>query len=186
MSRSPALRDHIAAGILDIAAGVLADRGEAASMVDIADAAGVGRATLYRYFPNREALVRALYETALTDLAARITDAQLDSVPVAEAVARLTRAVIAATSKYRALGLFTKTLDESRQADRDLFEPFRALFHRAAAEGALRTDVPVDTLVAIYVGLLEGTIARVIGGRLGIEQASGAVTAVFLTGALHH
>jgi hypothetical protein len=30
-------------------------------------------------------------------------------VPVAEAVARLTRAVIAATSKYRAFGLFKKT-----------------------------------------------------------------------------
>jgi tetracycline repressor-like protein len=39
-------------GILDIAAGVLAERGEAASTVHIADAAGVGRATLYRYFPT--------------------------------------------------------------------------------------------------------------------------------------
>ena len=41
------------------------------TMADIAEAAGVSRATLYRYFPNRDALVRALQEVALADLADR-------------------------------------------------------------------------------------------------------------------
>ncbi|MFD0656889.1 TetR family transcriptional regulator [Thermocatellispora tengchongensis] len=112
ISRRPALRDHVAAGILEISAGVLAERGEAASMADIAAAAGVARATLYRYFPNRDVLVRALTETALTDLAGRIADAKLDEVPVEVAIARMTRAVVATISKYQGLALFQKALED--------------------------------------------------------------------------
>jgi TetR/AcrR family transcriptional regulator, mexCD-oprJ operon repressor len=184
MARSPALRDHVAAGILDIAANVLAERGESASMTDIADAAGVARATLYRYFPNRDALLHALMETALLDISTRVADAKVDDVPVAEAIARLTRAVIAATNKYRALGLFKKTAADVRRADQELFGPLRAMFRRAADEGAIRTDLPIETLMEVYFGLLEGTIARVIGGQLGVEQASAAITSIFLHGVL--
>lgn len=82
MSRSTVIRDHVRAGILEVAAGVLAERGESASMTDIAKAAGVARATLYRYFPSREALLYALYEAALTDLTDRLEDARLDAVPI--------------------------------------------------------------------------------------------------------
>ncbi|WP_222720491.1 TetR/AcrR family transcriptional regulator [Actinomadura sp. HBU206391] len=184
MTRSAALRDHVAAGILDIAAAVLADHGEQASMTDIAEAAGVSRATLYRYFPNREALLRALQETALSDLAARIADARLDSVPVDEALARMTRAVIGVTSKYRALALFAKTPEMSAQADSNMIDPVRALFHRGEAEQTFRTDLSIQTLIELYFGLIEGAVSRVIQGQLGVEQASAAITTVFLTGAL--
>ncbi|MFD0692296.1 TetR/AcrR family transcriptional regulator [Actinomadura fibrosa] len=186
MTRSSVLRDHVAAGILDVAATVLAERGDAASMVDIAEAAGVARATLYRYFPNRDALLRALYEAAFADLTARIADAQLGTAPIGEAIARMTRAVIAATSKYRALGLFKKTPDESRQADLQLTAPLRAVFERGEAEGAFRGDLPAQTLAEVYFALLEGAVSRVIQDQLGVEQASAAITAVFLDGVLDH
>ncbi|MFB9830802.1 TetR/AcrR family transcriptional regulator [Actinoallomurus acaciae] len=184
MSRSTSLRDHVAAGILDIAAEVLAERGDSASMVDIAAAAGVARATLYRYFPNRDALLRALYEAAFADLDERISDAQLDAAPIDEAIARMTRAVLAATNKYRALGLFKKTPGEAQQADHRLTAPLRAVFERGAAEGSFRDDLPVQTLAEVYFGLLEGTVSRVIQGQLGVEQASAAITGIFLNGVL--
>lgn len=184
MARSPALHDRVAAGILDIAATVLAEQGEAASMAGIATAAGVARATLYRYFPSRDALLQALYESACAELAERITDAKLDLVPVGEAIARLTRAVIATASKHRALALFQKTPAQIAEADQHLIAPFHALFQRAVEEGALRVDLPAATLVEIYASLLEGIVARVIQGHLGVEEASAAITTVFLTGAL--
>ncbi len=57
VSTRPVMRDHVAEAILDAAAAVFAERGEAASMADVAEAAGVGRATLYRYFPSRDVLL---------------------------------------------------------------------------------------------------------------------------------
>ena len=58
--------DRTAAAILDAAAHVLAERGAGANMAEVAAASGVSRATLYRYYPSREALLEALAAQALT------------------------------------------------------------------------------------------------------------------------
>jgi AcrR family transcriptional regulator len=182
-ARSPLLRDHIAAGILDIAASVLAERGMDASMSGIAEAAGVSRATLYRYYPSRDALVSTLKDAALAELGARVADARLDAVPADEAVARLTRAIIAAASKYRGLGVFGKSAAEASQAGQSMLAPIGALFARGITEGTFRDDLSAQTLAELYASLLEGTIQRMLDGRLGAEEASAAITSVFLTGA---
>jgi AcrR family transcriptional regulator len=182
MTRSPVLRDHVATGLLDVAAGVLAERGTETSMSDIAEAAGVSRATLYRYFPNREALLGALKDAAMADLSGRLDDARLDAAPAAEAIARLTRALLTVASKYRALMLF-KTSAEEAEAEQAFIAPVHALFERGAREGAFRPDLPARTLSELYVSLLEGVIRRTLDGRLGVEDASAAITTVFLAGA---
>src|SRR5438067_11098805 len=52
--------DRTAAAILDAAAHVFSEQGTGANLAAVAAAAGVSRATLYRYYPNREALLEAL------------------------------------------------------------------------------------------------------------------------------
>ncbi|NNN00513.1 MAG: TetR/AcrR family transcriptional regulator [Acidimicrobiaceae bacterium] len=56
--------------ILRAAAWVFAQRGLDATLDEIADAAEVGVATLYRRFPDKDALVAALFENSINEFAA--------------------------------------------------------------------------------------------------------------------
>ncbi|MFF0478765.1 TetR/AcrR family transcriptional regulator [Streptomyces sp. NPDC004284] len=57
--------------ILEVAAQVVAEQGTPASLRDIARRAGIGLGTLYRHFPNRDALLEALLRRRFTRLAER-------------------------------------------------------------------------------------------------------------------
>lgn len=182
MAKSPVLRDHVAAVILDKAAQVLAERREAASLAEIAEAAGVARSTLYRYFPSREALLRALADSAAREVQERIDEARPDVLPVAEAIARITRGLIATGSKYIALAyLWPKP---AGAADPQVTEPMLRLFRRGIDDGTLRGDLPAETLLASYADLIEGSIIRSARTHAGVEEASAAMLSIFLNGAL--
>src|SRR5215218_4302143 len=88
------LRVRVSEAIVEAAAGVLADLGPQASMSDVADAAGVARATLYRYFPTREALLEALATFTLDRCADGLAAARLSHVSVNEGVSRAVRALV--------------------------------------------------------------------------------------------
>jgi TetR/AcrR family transcriptional repressor of mexCD-oprJ operon len=183
MSKGQAMRDRTAAAIIDSAAVIMAEQGDAASMTKIADAAGVSRATLYRYFPSREALLHAMATTSIEELAARIADADLQGIPVEQAIARLVRGFIAVGSKYTALvsGGHQQT-DDHPQADTLLMEPVRALFRRGIADGSLRAGIAPELLTSLFSGLIKAALELTTSGRLGAEEASAAVIAVFLDG----
>ena len=61
--RQTTLHARGSAAILEAAAAVLAERGEQASMAEVADAAGMARATVYRYFPSKDDLIKEVYRT---------------------------------------------------------------------------------------------------------------------------
>src|ERR687897_916229 len=85
----PTLRERVARAILESAAGVLATRGEDASISDVAAAAGLARATVYRYFPNRQALLEVgNYLVVLEQQRVRPDTVQFDAA-VAQPLQRL-------------------------------------------------------------------------------------------------
>jgi AcrR family transcriptional regulator len=175
------------AAILATAAHLLAERRDA-SMSDVAAAAGVGRATLYRYFPTREALLNALAEDALGEVNARIAAAGLDQVPVPEALQRLLRAVLAVGDRYVIL------LDESTalrgrntadDAHQDVATPMQTLFQRGQDDGTLRCDLDAAVLVQLFGGLVVAAINASLPRTLGVEQAAKLTGSMFLDGARH-
>ncbi|WP_051179354.1 TetR/AcrR family transcriptional regulator [Nocardia concava] len=186
MSRTPALRDHIATLILDKATALFATHGESVSMADIAAAADIGRATLYRYFASRDALLEAMATAALTELRQRLTEARLETVPAPEALARLTRIFLAVGGKYVVL-----TRTGAKPADRaeiaaTVTEPVQAVITRGIDAGDLRADLPADALLLLYGSLIETGIPMAAGPGGGVEHAAALIVDMFLHGAGGH
>jgi AcrR family transcriptional regulator len=171
-----------AAAILDAAAQALAEHGRSANMAEFAAAAGVSRATLYRYYPDREALLEALAAHALADAAARLADAGLDRAPVEEAIERIVRALTAVGDRYAVL-LREQVETDPAETDRLVAAPMRAVFARGVESGFFRQDVPADVLIELFGGALVAALKLIERGRLGFEEASAAAASVFLDGA---
>jgi TetR/AcrR family transcriptional regulator, mexCD-oprJ operon repressor len=172
--RGSALRDRIALQILDSACTVLAERGASATMDEIADAAGIGRATLYRYYPNRGTLLRALAEAAFREIKEAVRLADLEGVAFPEALARLTRTLLSLATKYVTLAHEEKLGMEADVA-REVGTPIRMLFDRGAAEGSLRPDVPAGAMADLYVWLLRWGMETTMRHELSVERASGVI-----------
>ena len=79
--------------ILEAAFEVLSDR-PTATLADIAQAAGVGRATLHRYFSGRDDLIRAMALVAADELEAAVDAAVTDAESDTEALRLCLEAMI--------------------------------------------------------------------------------------------
>jgi TetR/AcrR family transcriptional repressor of mexCD-oprJ operon len=175
-----ALQQRVTAVILEAAARLLAHAGGQASMNDVAAAAGVARATVYRYFPSRQALLDRLAELAVTDAGTRLASARIEEVQPEEGVTRAVRALVDVGDYFIALAR-ERIRPAPDEFEEKIAGPLRRLIERAQASGDLRADVPsswlTESLVALVVGALSATLP------LGREDAIAAITSMFLDGA---
>jgi AcrR family transcriptional regulator len=179
----PAFGERVPSAILEAAAGALVERGEQASMSDVAAAAGVARATVYRYFPSREALLEALGRAALQDAGERLRAARLAEVPVQEGVARAVRALVTVGDRFVVLAR-DRARPDTGEFDARIATPLRELLARAQGHGEVRDDVPPEWLTESLFGLIVSVLAP--GPSLGIDDTSEAIASVFLDGARAH
>jgi TetR/AcrR family transcriptional regulator, mexCD-oprJ operon repressor len=174
------LQHRVAAAILDGAAQLFAVRGEQASMNDVAEAAGVARATVYRYFPNRETLLDELARTAVSDVEARLESARIDTVAPEEGIARAVRSLVDGGDLFVILARERPRSDPER-FERGLTGPLRQLFERGQASGDVRDDITSARLTASLVGLVVGVLTST--PSLGREDMTATITGLFLEGA---
>jgi len=183
MSRSdarPPLQQRVAQAILDAAAEVLAARGDQASMNDVAAAAGVARATVYRYFTNRQALVDELADVAITAAGARLASARIDEVPPEEAITRALRALVDVGAPFLVVAR-ERVQPDPEKFERNLAVPLRRVIERGQTEGILRADLPAAWLAESLVGLLVNILSA--RPELDREDVVDAVSSLFLDGA---
>jgi TetR/AcrR family transcriptional repressor of mexCD-oprJ operon len=176
----PALQQRVAAAILDGAADLFASGGEQASMNEVAEAAGVARATVYRYFPNREALLDELAQTAVRDVDMRLASARIDAVPPEEGVARAVRALVDVGNLFVVLARERKRSGADR-FEHGLVQPLRQLVERGQASGDIRDDITAARLTESLVGLIVGMLTST--PALGREDMTATITGLFLDGA---
>lgn len=137
-----------------------AAHGTTASLEDIARRADVGIGTLYRHFPNRQALLSAVFEEAVGDLLARAQEHLNAAQPCAALVTWL-RDIITHAGEYRGLAqaLMTVSYTDSRAEDENTSDlarccaPIReagtALLRRAQQAHDVRDDVSIGDLLQL-------------------------------------
>src|ERR1700683_4232548 len=140
--------------VLEVAKEAFTRLGADASLDDIAKQAGVGAGTLYRHFPTRDELLKAVYRSEVDKLAAA-------EQKFAEAMAPLealrgwmllfvdyiaTKKIIA-PALNNMVGGPSKVFEASHN---QIWEAIRALVKRAIKSGDIRKDLdPVDLLRAL-------------------------------------
>ena len=140
--------------IVEVAARLLAEN-PGAGMADVAAGAGVGRATLYRHFPTREALVEAIREQAVEDAEHALAACRLDEGTATEALGRLCAAWLDVAERY--------AVAEPKPAPRShvLSEPLIALLERGQAAGEFTRELPPQWMARVF-----GTVL-LAGARYG-------------------
>jgi TetR/AcrR family transcriptional regulator, mexCD-oprJ operon repressor len=176
----PALQERVASAILDAAARVLVHDGAHASMADVAAAAGVARATVYRYFPNRQALLEAVTEVGVREARSRLAAARIEAVSVDEGVRRAVRALVE-TGDYVIVLARERPHGPSTAFAAGLIRPLRDLLDRAQQQGEIRADVASAWLAESLVGLVSA--ALVSEPALGREDTIATISELFLEGA---
>ena len=173
-----ALQQRVSAAVLEGAARAFAAQGPAASMSDVATAAGVARATVYRYFPNRQALLDELALVALREADDLIAAARVDEVPTPEAISRVVRALVEIGDAFVVLARERARPEEFNHA---LAAPLARMFERGQANGDIRPDIAVtwltEALLGVTLSVLTATPPK------GREDTVAAITSLFLEGA---
>lgn len=128
--------------IIEAARRLFAAEGASATLARIAREAGVGVATLYRHFPNREALARAVYERILTTEIQPLLDEFDKNRPPRSVLLDLAERVADIIQGERglvaAVGNLTEVTAEFLAQSEEIFGPAVA---RAQAAGNLRPDI---------------------------------------------
>lgn len=149
--------------ILDATARLINTRGlQSTPMSLIAEDAGVGAGTIYRYFAGKDALVAAVYRELIRDLAEAILDDFSADAPVDERFFALWRGLLGYYQRqpqktqlleYLSTSPYIRSLVEEEAFSR-LTAHATAVFEDAKAQGLIRDDVDVPTaLMFIYGGV---------------------------------
>ncbi|MGW3498508.1 TetR/AcrR family transcriptional regulator [Streptomyces sp. NPDC001020] len=138
---------------------VFAEAGPGASLNEIARRAGVGPGTLYRHFPNRQALLTAVLRDriqVLCERAERLRTA--DSAD--EALSQWLGAFLAHARANQGMGS-ALMVDEPGVQDLDchrlILDAAAGLLTRAQRQGTARADLTADDLVQLVIGIALST-----------------------------
>lgn len=139
--------------LVEVAAAEFSREGIDASLEEIARVAGVGIGTLYRHFPNRDALLEAVFRRNVDDIAGQ-ADELLETLPGDQALEQWMQRFVRYVATKKGLAMHLKSVVSH---DAEIFAYSHALMEStmkrlvdaARAEGTIRSDVD-------YLDVLKG------------------------------
>jgi AcrR family transcriptional regulator len=170
-------RRDVADAVLDATARLAAERGPLTlTMSQVADAAGIGRATLYKYFPSLEAVLTAWHRrevtTHLTELH-EVQERHSGGVDALEALLTAYARIVRENPPARAPLLHAD--EHIGHARSHLLDVIVAAVEDGVRDGAVRDDVPSRELAAFCIHAVEaaadvpspGAVNRLVTLTLG-------------------
>ena len=180
-------RREVRDAILDTTAALVAKHGlTSVTMSKIAEETGIGRATLYKYFPDAEAILIAWHERQiihhldhLAEVRDQVGDASERLEAVLEAYARIHRERVQhhhGEPRVAELAALLHSDEQVAGAQRRLNDLVRDVLAEAAESGDVRGDVAPDELASYCLHALTAA------GSLPSEAAVRRLVAVTLAG----
>jgi len=175
-------RRAVREAILDTTAALVADHGlRAVTMSQVAEVAGIGRATLYKYFPDVESILFAWHEREVVAHLGQLAEARdhaSDADKRLEAVLEAYALISHESHGHQdaELAAFLHRDERMARAEHRLRNMVRDLLTEAAATGHVRGDVVPDELASYCLHALAAA------GRLPSKAAVRRLVAVTLAG----
>ncbi|MET0134101.1 MAG: TetR/AcrR family transcriptional regulator [Kibdelosporangium sp.] len=171
-------RSRTRRAILAAAASVLAQN-RSATLPEVAEAAGVGRTTLHRYFPDRDALINAAVQDSVQAIDDAVTEARLDEGSPLEAMRRLVMAYLHVGDRLVFLfndphvmrGYGVENTGEPPDAD-----PVAALIGRGQEAGLFDPELSPQWIQHVLWALVYTGIEEISNGTLSRHGAAATVT----------
>ena len=160
--------------LIEAATEMFGERGLEVGVGEIAQRAGVGRGTLFRNFPSKEALIAAVVVERITESIARAHEA-LDGPDAAEALFELIDSTLERQQTDKAL--FEALADpwmanpEIRAAHGEMLTVTGQLLRRAQDAGSVRADIGAVDVLMMVKGVCEAARAfSHVDPEIGMRQ----------------
>jgi AcrR family transcriptional regulator len=167
-------RTAVREATLDTAAALVAKQGlRSVTMSQIADATGIGRATLYKYFPDVDAILLAWHERQIArhlQQLAEVRDHASDAGQRLHAVLEAYALISHESHGHRDTELvaFLHRDGQVAHAEQQLRDMIRDLLTEAARTGDVRDDVAADELASYCLHAL--TAARSLPSKTAVRR----------------
>ncbi|HSD81095.1 MAG TPA: helix-turn-helix domain-containing protein [Solirubrobacteraceae bacterium] len=150
-----------------------------ASMQQVAEAAGLHRATVHRHFASRDDLLNALGARAMEESLQALRGARIEEGSAADAVRRATRAFVEITDRWQ-LGRYTAVY-HTGPAVEEMRRLMTALIARGQREGTVRADLGDGVLTTVWAGVLSNAGVFLEQG-MSVDEAADVIATVILGG----
>lgn len=125
------------------------------SMADVAQAANLTRATLYRHFSNRQTLLKAIQTEALARASETLLACRLDDGNALEVLERVVDSLSKHGMRFRIILLRAPDQNARFLAQRDeVLAPLVEVIRRGQGEGDIRADLSPEWIVTAMASLL--------------------------------
>jgi AcrR family transcriptional regulator len=143
--------------IVKAARAIVTEQGEAAQIDEVARKAGVGVGTVYRHFPNKDALMGELVRICAGECLV-VARSLADAEDPWEGFAGMVRAACETSAADAASRRTWQVADDealayAAEVKAQLHEAASVLIDRAHAQGTLRADFTIDDMPALMQGL---------------------------------